>query len=187
MGLGKQLVVVGAGCFGLAMLVGPFLLMQQIRLEATLDAAERVEEMNRKMAEMDDPDDVRSVWQEDATEVEYVPTGRVEGAYYPDEHVQTSDASSASLLAYGLAGAGGLLVFGIAGVGAYTVLSMRDDEEGDAIHIADDSLVSSTAPPPTPPEEYDAYADDGAYADDAYEDGYDDGYDDYTDDGHPAV
>lgn len=189
MGLGKQLVVFGAGCFGLVMLAGPFLLMQQFRLEATLDAAERVEKMNRRMAEIDDPDDVRSGWQEEAAEVEYVPTGRVAGAYYPDEQVQTSDSSSASLLAYGLAGGGGLLVFGIAGVGVYTVLSMRDEDEDETIDVVDgDSLVSSTAQPPAPAEEYDPYA---ADADDAYYDEYDaygdDGYDDYTDDERPAV
>lgn len=144
MGMGKKLVVGVAGCLGLAMLVGPMLFLQTVRLDYTVAAADRANELNQSMAEMDDPDGVRDFYEAgDAEDISSIPVRRIDGAYYPDGDT-SSDDSGMSAMAIGLSGLGGLLVFGLAGLGSYRVLSSFDEEVSDEMSIGvleDDSLA----------------------------------------------
>ncbi len=138
MGLGKQLVVGAAACFGVAVLVLPPVFIQYVRYDATRAAAERIHEMNEAMAEMDDPHAARDYFEADHAEdgVGTVEVRRMTGAYYPEDTVEQSD-SGASMLAIGLSGLGGLLVFGIAGGGAYTLLSLGREDEVQPVDAID--------------------------------------------------
>lgn len=103
---------------------------------------------------------------------------RIPGAYYPEDHVvEETDDSGASLMAAGIAGAGGLAIFLGTGFVAWRILGAGAPEEEDgAGEEGEESyvVIGGEDGEPLAPAGDEAYEDE-PYAEDAYDEPYDDG------------